>query len=337
MIFKLIILSILFNFITIFFFKNLVKYYNVFDAADGIRKFQKKPVSLIGGFLILLNLSIFFISDLFWGSKIFEKYFFFSNKELFVFYFGSLVFFLFGYIDDKFILKPNIKLIFLILVSFLLIKLDNNLILKSLYFKSIDYQINLSSYSTFFTILCILLFTNSLNMFDGINLQVGSYSFLIFLIFFLKGILPNVNILLCISLLFFLYLNFKNLLFLGGSGVHLIAFLISYIFIRTYNIYPNLFSLEEIFIIMGLPGLELLRLFISRILNKKHPFEADTNHLHHLLKKKVSTAQTFVIIFLYILFSIILFYLIEFKLLYVIFYCVNYFLIIFYLTRKENI
>ena len=334
---KFIIVSILTNLMMIFFLKNLVKYYNVFDAADGIRKFQSKPVSLIGGFFLFLNLSIFFILDLFWENKIFEILFFSTNKELFIFYFGSLAFFLFGFIDDKFILQPNIKLIILILICFLIIRLDNNLLLKSLYFNSIDYEVNLHSYSTFFTILCILLFANSLNMFDGINLQVGSYSFLIFLIFFMKGILSDLSALLCISLIFFLYLNYKGLIFLGGSGVHLIAFLISYFFIRTYNINQNLISLEEIFIIMGIPGMELLRLFILRIKNKKHPFKADTNHLHHLLKKKLSATQTFLFIFIYIFLSIGLFYLVDFKLLYIIGYCIIYFLIIYYLTREKNI
>lgn len=336
MIFKLITLSLIINLIIILFFKKLVKLYNIYDVGDGIRKFQKKPISLIGGFCIFLNLLIFILLDFYFENEILEG-FFLDQKELFSFCFGALAFFLFGLIDDKFILKPNIKLFILIIISYFLVKIDNSLLLKTLYFSSLDYQINLGSFSIFFTILCILLFTNSLNMFDGINLQVGSYSTLIFLIFTFKGILPSLNILLCLSLLFFIYLNYDNKTFLGGSGVHLIAFLISYFFIKSYNVNQDLFSLEEIFIIMGLPGLELLRLFILRSLNGKHPFKADTNHLHHLLNKKMSTMKTFLIIFSYILFTIILFYLIESSLFYIISYCAIYILIIFYLTRKESI
>jgi hypothetical protein len=44
------------------------------------------------------------------------------------------------------------------------------------------------------------------------------------------------------------------------------------------------------------PGYELLRLAISRILNKKHPFEADNLHLHHLILVKKKFVKTFLII-----------------------------------------
>ena len=40
------------------------------------------------------------------------------------------------------------------------------------------------------------------------------------------------------------------------------------------------------------PGLDLFRLFIYRIVNKKNPFIADTNHLHHLLLKKYNATKT---------------------------------------------
>ena len=35
-----------------------------------------------------------------------------------------------------------------------------------------------------------------------------------------------------------------------------------------------------------IPGLDMLRLFLSRIINKKNPFFGDLNHFHHLLIKK---------------------------------------------------
>ena len=42
-------------------------------------------------------------------------------------------------------------------------------------------------------------------------------------------------------------------------------------------------TVEEIVIFMLIPGLDMLRLALLRIANKKHPFSADTNHIHHLL------------------------------------------------------
>ena len=93
-------------------------------------------------------------------------------------------------------------------------------------------------------------------MFDGINCQVGFYSILIFAIIFSKNILPVLCLVLIISLLFFLILNFKGKLFLGESGILILAFIISYIFIKSSNI-DNNFFLDEIFIIMALPGIDM--------------------------------------------------------------------------------
>ena len=38
-----------------------------------------------------------------------------------------------------------------------------------------------------------------------------------------------------------------------------------------------------------LPGLDMLRLFIIRIINKKNPFKPDTFHIHHLILKKLNS------------------------------------------------
>ena len=37
-----------------------------------------------------------------------------------------------------------------------------------------------------------------------------------------------------------------------------------------------------------IPGLDMFRLFLVRIINKKNPFAGDLNHFHHLLIKKFS-------------------------------------------------
>ena len=49
---------------------------------------------------------------------------------------------------------------------------------------------------------------------------------------------------------------------------------------------------------MMLPGIEMLRLFVSRI-HKKKPFKPDRNHLHHVLSSKQNQYFAFYIISLY--------------------------------------
>jgi uncharacterized Tic20 family protein len=46
---------------------------------------------------------------------------------------------------------------------------------------------------------------------------------------------------------------------------------------------------------MLIPGLEMMRLTISRLLKARHPFSADQNHLHHLLNKKISIEKTLMV------------------------------------------
>ena len=84
-------------------------------------------------------------------------------------------------------------------------------------------------------------------------------------------------------------------MFLGDSGTMLIAFVIGYFFIKSHNLYEKFFS-DEIFLIMMIPGFELLRLAITRILNQKHPFSPDRNHIHHLMINKFSFLKSFLVI-----------------------------------------
>ena len=71
-----------------------------------------------------------------------------------------------------------------------------------------------------------------------------------------------------IPLITFSILNIKNKSFLGDSGSIFLGFYISLIIIKNYNL-ENLEFCEEIFLIMYLPGIEMIRVFIERIYKKK--------------------------------------------------------------------
>ena len=113
--------------------------------------------------------------------------------------------------------------------------------------------------------------------------------------------------LLIISLIGFSYLNFKNKSFLGDSGSLLLAFIISYFFIKLYNLGYIKYA-DQIVIYMLIPGLDLIRLFIFRILKKRNPLSPDRLHLHHILIKKFSLPITLLIIIFLIIFPVILDY-----------------------------
>ena len=317
------------NVLILFSFNNLSKKFRIVDVGDGKRKFQKNPVSLLGGSLLFFNIFIFIFLDYFLFKKIIVSGFINTNRELFAFTGGIISLYLYGLFDDKYKLSANYKLLISTFFVLLFILLDENLIISNLEFSFLNHIIELKSFAIFFTLLCFLLFFNALNMFDGINCQVGFYCIFVFLIFFSKNIFPELCLILIISLLFFLILNYKGKVYLGESGVLLLAFIIGYIFIKSSNLDNKVFFADEIFMIMALPGMDMLRLFISRIYKGKHPFTSDMNHIHHLFLKHFSNTKTFIIILLYILITTMLYFYINFKLIYLIMYVTLYLSIIF--------
>ena len=170
--------------------------------------------------------------------------------------------------------------------------IDNDLIIKNIHSNFFDKTFQLSNLSILFTILCFSLFINAMNMFDGINCQCILYTIIHFLIFYYYSSL-DIFLFFLISALFLLYSNFKNYLFLGDSGVYLLGFIISFFYIKFYQV-NYIKNVEIIFLYMLIPGLDMIRLFILRLYNKKNPFDGDLNHLHHILLKKYDYKLTFI-------------------------------------------
>ena len=53
---NIILIIVLINMPIIIFFNSIVKFINVYDVADNVRKFHKNDTSLFGGVLIIYNL-----------------------------------------------------------------------------------------------------------------------------------------------------------------------------------------------------------------------------------------------------------------------------------------
>jgi UDP-GlcNAc:undecaprenyl-phosphate GlcNAc-1-phosphate transferase len=213
-----------------------------------------------------------------------------------LFYISSASFFFTGLLDDKVEISANKKLFLICLVTFVYCTLDPSVQVNHVIFSTYLPSFTLNGFSIFATVLCFMLFMNAFNMFDGINLQSASY-YLFFLCFLIYLFGFNFFlIVLMISCLFFLYLNYKNICFLGNNGSMYISFVLCVLTIK-YNTNSNyIFFSDQIFLLMAIPGLELLRLAIFRIIKKKHPFKADQNHLHHLMLRSFGYAKTFFII-----------------------------------------
>ena len=276
---QVIFILIFCNIIIFFNFTKISKWLNFYDFPDKVRKFHKYPVPILGGVIIFISLLIIFISGFFFNNTYLLDLGF-DKKNILIFFLFCLVIFLIYLIDDFKNLSPNFKLLLLCILIISYLNLDSNAILTNLKFRFFSEIIYLNNFSIAFTLLSILLFINALNMFDGINLQCGIYSVFIFIMFFLFT--KNFAIFyFIIPLFFFLLLNYSNSCFLGNSGSALLSFIISVLSIKIYNL-NNIYA-EDIFLLMCIPGYDLLRLAFVRLVNKKHPFFPDRNHLHHLI------------------------------------------------------
>ena len=92
-----------------------------------------------------------------------------------------------GIYDDKNI-NPNLKLILLGIMVYLLIISNENLTINEIRLSFLNKSYDLGNFSIPFTMLCFLLYINAINMLDGINLQSFSYIFFIFVYFLINKI-----------------------------------------------------------------------------------------------------------------------------------------------------
>ena len=102
-------------------------------------------------------------------------------------------------------------------------------------------------------------------------------------------------------------------LFLGDNGIYVFSIILSVALIYEHNKYNNIIYADEIFMLLLLPGLDLLRLTITRVLKGKNPFYGDKNHIHHLLLNKFSLLNTNLILIILGIAPIIFFNLLSFN------------------------
>ncbi len=204
--------------------------------------------------------------------------------------------FITGVYDDFY--NANFKMKFFIQIIVAKMIIDQGLVIDNFYgILGLDEIPRIGA--QLFTIFVFLIIVNSINFIDGIDgLALTEVFKIIFLFeFFHLGnsnlfTLGTITLASLIPLYFYNFKN-KNKVFLGDAGSLFLGTIIAiYTF---YFLGPN-YNLDFVFnkpllciLILLFPLVDLLRVFIIRIKNKKSPFRPDNNHLHHiLLNKKIS-------------------------------------------------
>lgn len=302
------------------------------DRPDKLRKFHFKDTPLLGGIMIF---SVFFVLNVY--LFFFEEF----NKTTFIVFIISTFCFIIGLIDDQRGLAYKYKFFLLIIFFFLLLSFDENLHINKIYssfFEKKEFFLN--KFSIPFTILCLLLLTNAINLIDGIDgLCILFCTTIIIWLLLQFNNADRLNIYLVVSLIYIFYLNLKKNIFLGNSGSYFLGSYISLQIIKNYNleILINPFYIEKIFIALYLPGIDMLRVFGERIMIRKNPFSADRIHLHHLMQDcKISNNKILLIFFILILIPFLMNYFINISLFITI--LVSIFLyssLIFFIKKKR--
>ena len=329
-------LILLLNLTMLQYYQRIAKILNVYDYPFSKRKIHKTKTPLIGGVLLLvniifINILLFFFNNFYFTdlNKIFG-----DHNKYFIFLFSSLIIFAIGYFDDKKNLNANLKFFLFILITSLSVHLDHNLLLETIIIKSYNINVNLLKLSFFLTVLCFLLFINAANMYDGINLQSGPYFFGVYSYLLYKFGINIFFIMILIFLIIFILLNAKGKIFFGNSGIYLISFMTSYIMIKQYN-NLQVITIEEIFLIMCIPGYDMLRLFLSRCYQKRSPFSSDRNHIHHVILKTRSIYFTQIFLFILNFTPILIGNMIGYY--YALFFSSFIYIIVFYFFRRLSI
>ena len=266
----------------VFIFREL----KIVDTPDW-RKYNYKATPLGGGFLMMIVVIIGMVM----GLMLFNKS---ISNDILIILLGALTMFIAGIIDDLYQLRASIKLLVQLFVA-LATLLTSDILLND--FHGLLGLGEISSASAWvLTILYLVVFTNMFNLIDGID-GLASGLGLTALVFILSAsemandLLFSIFICLIMGSLIVLFVrnHMKDKMYLGDNGslalgyitgcltLHMLSISEVSFPIIDYTVYGPVYAMT----LFWYPLMDLGRVFIVRLLNKRSPFSPDRNHFHH--------------------------------------------------------
>lgn len=311
-------LGFLFSFlITFFSIPTIIKISRKKNLMDepGVRSSHLRKIPNLGGIAIFYSIGI--------CTSIFAYEIF----DLYKFLFASLIILLYvGIMDDIVVMRAYKKLVAQVVVSAFIV-IGSDVRIRSLFGIFGIFEINYWI-SVFFSIITFIILINAFNLIDGIDGLAGGYSVICSAIFGISYYrlgeynypLVVLSFVIIGSVLAFLYYNLSNYratkIFMGDTGSMLLGFLLAFtcicfidIFIDKNRVDVPRYHLKSAPVIavaiLILPIVDTLNVIIVRLWNRKSPFEADKNHIHHkLLKLNLTHRRSSLYIVVYYLFII---------------------------------
>ena len=290
---------------------------NLMDE-PGQRSSHERKIPNLGGIAMFFSIAV--------CASIFAYQLF----DLYKFLFASLVILLYvGVMDDIVVMRAYKKLLAQVVVAALLV-IGSDVRIRSLFGVFGVYELNYFL-SVIFSIVTFIILVNAYNLIDGIDGLAGVYGVICFSLFGISYYrLGEYNYPLVIlsttiigTVIGFLYYNLSDRskkIFMGDTGSMLLGFLLTF----TSICFMDIFIVKKVqgavfyhlntapvmaIAIMILPIIDTLNVIIIRLAEKRSPFDADKNHIHHkLLKLGITHKRATLYIISYYLFIVIISY-----------------------------
>lgn len=256
-----------------------------FPVQGNGHKGHPKPTPAVGGVIAGLVAALIFVASLRFSAP--GGYPFLHHRSYALA--AILLTMLIGFLDDRNHIPAMYRLIFGIVISWILLINIPELIVDALYFPSLDLRFALGPLGLPFTILCLAGLKNAVNMADGRNgLLLGLA--LIWSVFFMfhapPPMMPTLSGVTGCLVALFLF-NARGKLFMGDCGSYGISLYYGLLALSLHEGAYGAVRSSEVILLFLVPVLDMARLVVSRILRGRSPFSPGGDHLHHLLENWV--------------------------------------------------
>jgi len=266
----------------------VVEYKKLLDKPNQ-RSSHKKVTPTLGGiaFYFTLMFSLFFLKD------------YDNSSVVYNILPGLTILFIFGLKDDLVVLSPTAKLIAQVTATLFI--LANS----SFHIDSLNGFLGIYELPQYASIIIssfiMIVIINAYNLIDGIDGLAAGIGIIISGINLIIYYFLEIDFYFYLSLIVigtlsaFLRYNLSryNKIFMGDTGSLIIGFIISIFTIKLLTLNEQIVASNLPFLIENLPLVALgilivplfdtFRVFSIRLFNKKSPFSADRNHMHHIL------------------------------------------------------
>ena len=152
------------------------------------------------------------------------------------------------------------------------------------------------SMSIAFTVVCIVGVINAINMIDGLDGLSGSILLLSFSALALlandAGSFQQASFLACTAACLLAFLCYNNRvfrpkarIFLGDAGSMMLGLMLVWYFVEFSQSSTPVMTAVSAGWILGLPLVETVSVMVGRIIDKRSPFDAGRDHMHHRLRR----------------------------------------------------